>query len=62
MTLKSSVVIFRALETSTAPLTQQPLQPHWPKQPLQPYFLKKRNDPDGLIINGIKMTNTSPFL
>ena len=44
---------------------QQPLQPQWPQwpqQPLQPYFLKKLPDPDGLIINDMKMTNTSPFL
>ena len=40
----------------------QPLQPHWPQQPLQPYFLKKLPDPDGLIINDMKMTNIGPFL
>ena len=59
MTLKSSAVIFQTLK---------PLQPHWPQQPLQPYwpqqphFFKKLPDPDGLIINGIKMTNTKPFV
>ena len=62
MTLKSSVVIFQALETSAASLTQRPLQPHWPQQPLKPNFLKKLPDPDGLIITCTKITNTGNFL
>ena len=55
MTLKSSIVILQALET-TAP--QWPLQPHWRQQSLQPYFLKKLPDPNGLII---KMTSIGHF-
>ena len=50
MTLKSSVVIFQALE---------PLQPQWP---WQPHFIKKFTDSDGWIIPGTKMINTCPFL
>ena len=56
MTLKSSVVIFQALE----PL--QPLWPHWPHQPLQPHFIKELPDSNGWIISGTKMTFTFPFL
>ena len=41
--------------------TYRSLQPHWLQQPLQPYFLKKLPDPDGLMINGNKITNTGPF-
>ena len=51
--LKSSVVIFQALE---------PLQPDWPQQPPQPYFIKEVPNPDGLILPGTKMTNNGPFL
>ena len=32
-----------------------------PQLPLQPHFLKKLPDPDDLIINGIKMTNSGRF-
>ena len=59
MTLKSFVVIFQALK---------PLQPQWPQWPQrtqwprQPHFIKKSTDPDGLIIPGTQLTNTSPFL
>ena len=43
MTLKSSVVIFKALK----PLQPQwPLWPQWPQWPQQPYFIKKFTDPD----------------
>ena len=56
MTLKSSVVIFQALEP------HQPLQLHWHLQPQKPYITKKLPDSDGLIIRGTKMTNTGPFL
>ena len=55
MTLKSSVVIFQALELL------QPRQPHWPLQPQNPYFTKKLPGPDGWIVFGTKMTNTGPF-
>ena len=59
MTLKSSVVIFKALK----PLQPQwPLWPQWPQWPQQPYFIKKFTDPDELIIPITQMTNTSPFL
>ena len=50
MTLKSSVVIFQALE---------PLLSQWPRQP---HFIKKFTHPDGWIIPTTKMTNTSSFL
>ena len=49
MTLRSSVVIFQALEPI---LPQRPLQPPWPQWPLQPHFIQKIADPDGLIIPG----------
>ena len=53
MTLKSSVVIFQALE---------PLQPHWPLQPQKPYFTKELPDPDDGIIPGTKIQLTlDPF-
>ena len=65
MALKSSVVIFQALE----PLQphwphwpHRPWQPHWPQQPLQPYIIKERPDTNGWIIPGTKMTNTGAFL
>jgi hypothetical protein len=44
MTLKSSVVIFEALEPL---LPHWSLQPLWPHQHLQPYFIKELPDPDG---------------
>ena len=65
MTQKSSVVIFQALKpvqpqwSHWPHLPQQPQWPHWPQQP---HFIKKITHPDGLIIPGTKMTNTSPFL
>ena len=62
MTLKSSLVIFQALEPLQSQWPQRPLQPHWPHQPLQPYFIKKIPEPDGWIIASTKMTSTGPFL
>ena len=62
MTLKSSVVIFQALEPLQPHWPHQPLQPCWPHQPLQPYFIKKLPGHDDLIISGTKMTNTGSFL
>ena len=32
-----------------------------PQMPLQPYFLKKLPNPDDLVINGIKVTNSGRF-
>ena len=62
MTLKSSVVIFQALTPLQPQWPQWPQQPQWPQWPQQPHFIKKSTDPDGLIIPGSQMTNTSPFL
>ena len=59
MTLKSSLVIFQALEP---PQPHWPLQPEWPQQPLKPYFIKELPDPDDWIVHGIKMTNPGPSL
>ena len=59
MTLRSSVVIFQALEPMQP---QQPLQPRWPlwpQWPLQPLLIRRITDPDGMIIPG--MTNTNTF-
>ena len=61
MTLKSSVVIFQALELLQPHWPHQPLQPHWLLQPQKPYFTKVLPDPNDWIIPGTKMTNTGPF-
>ena len=61
MTLKSSVVIFQALELLQPRRTHWPLQPNWPLQPQNPYFTKNLLGPDGWIVPGTKMTNTGPF-
>ena len=59
MTLKSSVVMFLALE----PLRPHwPWQPHWRQQPLQPYIIKELPDPNSWLIPGTTMTNTGPLL
>ena len=47
MKLKSSVVIFQALECLQS---HWPWQPHWPQQPLHPYIIKELPDTDGWII------------
>ena len=62
MTLKSSVLLFQALKSLQPQWPQWPQQPQWPQWPQQPHFIKKSTDPDGLIIPGTQMTNTSPFL
>ena len=62
MTLKSSVVIFQALEPLKPHWPQRPLQPLWPHWPLQPFFINFLPDLDCWIIPGTKMTNTGPFL
>ena len=41
MTLKSSVVIFQALELLQPNWPHRPLQPHWPLQPQKLYFTKQ---------------------
>ena len=62
MTLKSSLVIFQALEPLKPQRHHQPLQPQWPQQPWKPYFIKELPDIDDWIIPGTKMTNAGPFL
>ena len=62
MTLKSSLMIFQALEPLQPQQPHRPLQPQWPQQPLKPYFIKKVPDLDNWIVPGTKMTNTGPFL
>ena len=59
MTLKSSVVIFRALETSAALLTSAAKLTSLASTASTALFPQKSN---GLIFNGIKITNTGPFL
>ena len=61
MTMKSSVVIFQALEPLQPHCPHQPRQPHWPQQPLLPYIIKVLPEPDCWIIPGTKMTNNGPF-
>ena len=62
MTLKSSLMIFQALEPLQPQRPHRPLQPQWPQQPLKPYFIKKLPDLDDWIVPGTKMTNAGPFL
>ena len=62
MTLKSSLMIFQALEPLQPQRPQRPLQPQWPQQHLKPYFIKKLPDLDDWIVPGAKMTNAGPFL
>ena len=61
MTLKSSVVIFQAVQLLQVHWPHLPLQHHWPLQPQKPYFTKLLPGPDGWIIPGTKMTNTGRF-
>ena len=60
--LKSSVVIFQALEPLQPQWPLQPQQPQWPQWPQQPHFIKKITRSAALMILGTKMTNTGPFL
>ena len=62
MTLKSSLVIFQALEPLQPQQPHRPLQPQWPQQSLKPYFIKELPDLDDWIVPGTKMTNAGPFL
>ena len=62
MTLKSSLMIFQALEPLQPQRPHRPLQPLWPQQHLKPYFIKELPDLDDWIVPGTKMTNAGPFL
>ena len=62
MTLKSSLVIFQALEPLQPQRPHRPLQPQWPQQPLKPYFIKELPDLDYWINPSTNMTNAGPFL
>ena len=62
LTLKSSAVIFQALEPLQPQRPLQPQQPQWPQWPQQPHFIKKITRSAALMILGTKMTNTGPFL
>ena len=61
MTLKSTAVIFQALEPRQPHWPQRPRQPLWHHWPLQPYFIKGNPGPDGWIIPGSKMIKIGPF-
>jgi hypothetical protein len=62
MTLKSPVVIFKALKSLQPQWPPWPQQPQWPQWPRQPHFIKKYTGSDDLIIPSTQMTNISPFL
>ena len=62
MTQKSSVVIFRALKTSAASLTSAASATSLASTASTALFPQKIPDPEGLISNDMKMTNTGPFL
>ena len=62
MALKSSLMIFQALEPQQPQPPHRLLQPQWPQQPLKPYFIKELPDLDDWIVPGTKMTNAGPFL
>jgi hypothetical protein len=62
MTLKSSLMIFKALKPLQPQRPHRPLQPQWPQQPLKPYFIKTLPDLEDWIVPGTKMTNAGPFL
>ena len=62
ITLKSSVVIFQALESLQPQWPLQPQQPQWPQWPQQPHFIKKFTRPHRWIIPNTQMTNTILFL
>ena len=53
---------FLALEPLKSQWPQQPQWPQRPQWPRQPQFIKTLTDPDGWIIPGTQMTNTSSFL
>ena len=55
-------MIFQTLEPLQPQWPQQPWQPQWPQWPQQPHFINFFTNPDGWIIPGTQMTNTSPFL
>ena len=59
--MKSSVVIFWALETSAVSWTSAASATSLASTASTVYFLTKHPDPDGLIINHTKMTNSGHF-
>ena len=61
MTLKSSVVIFQALESLQPQWPLQPQQPQQPQWPQQPHFIKYFTHFDGWIIPSTEKANISPF-
>jgi hypothetical protein len=61
-TLKSSVVIFQALKTSSASLTSAASAISLASTASKCQFPQKNPDPDDLIITGTKITNTGHFL
>ena len=60
--LKSSVVIFQALETFSASLTSAASATSAASTASKCQFPQKKSDPDDLIITGTKITNTDHFL
>ena len=61
-TLKTSVVIFKALDTFTASMTAAASATSMTSMTLTASFYQKNTDPDDWIIPGTKMTNNGPFL
>ena len=61
-TLKSTVVIFQALETSAASLTSAASATLLASTASKAQFPQKLPDPYGLIITRTKITNTGNFL
>ena len=62
MALKSSLVIFQALEPLQPQRPHWPLQSQWPQQPQKHNFIKELPDLDDWIIPSTEMTNAGPFL
>ena len=61
-TMKTSVVIFTALDTFTASLTSAASATSMTQQPPKPFFPQKTACLDDWILPGTKMTNTDHFL
>ena len=62
MTLKNSVVIFKALDTSTASLTSAASATSMASATSKALFHQKFLDLDDFILPGTKMTKIGPFL
>ena len=62
LSLKSSVVIFQALETASALLTSVASATSLASTAYKAQLPKKLLDPDGLIITGTKITIAGNFL